>query len=228
MGHDVRTEAERRNPLRRLMPLAFVALAACQQDLALDLTTSALDPAHPQPVAATLVLDTGSRDKCAEHGRAIAEALAKGLDALSFLGCSEMGMNTVARFTFTIPVLTGTAADVKPTTALYILTADVPVLGRTVALKRNQDRVDTIIQAMPSAVQSNAEDFAPAITTQLRNDGTKPVTLTIAGVFVNGDPHQLAANVALTPGQMVEIRLSDVGNAAFRGDGAMIAAYRPN
>ena len=206
---------------------ATVTLTGCKTGIDLTLYTSDIITAAQGQTdltaPGTLLIEAPSDEKCREAAPQIEEALRTGFDTASFDGCTRERFNTYARFNVTLPII---GPDAELQSALAIVAAPATGFSAVTVIKADAARIDAIITALPSDI-SNALSGRPeaAITATIRNDGTKPVTITAQGAFIAGEPYQLPHDTTLQRREEMTITLSDVGNAASWAGGSLIAKF---
>lgn len=224
-------EKERTAVMNRPMvatTLAGIFLAGCVMETEVSLFASdilrAKDPSVAVDTTVILSIATGSKDNCQKYQAAIATALTTGFSSVRFVGCREgAGFASFADYRISIPIQDAN----KPVTGAVAVSVVWADEGAVVALVPNADRISEIRKALPNEISN---DFLPeptiAITTVVQNDLDEPVTISMQGAFIDGEPFQLPHEVTLQRRDETVIRLSDVGNAAMKNGGSLLVTIR--
>jgi hypothetical protein len=215
---------QRKNQMRlpRTAIFALVAtlgLAACKSELELSVFASdvqaAAEGATDRTVTAILGFEAIS---CETKGPLALPAIQISFPKAAFIGCRDGKMETFAEYRVHLP-MGRLDPQATPPAALNVLIADVDETHLLALLFIDPAQVQAMADALPKELQySLSGDLMPAISFRIQNDTQADWTFIVQGVFVDGNATQLSTEVALAPRDEALVRLSDVGNAAVRGN----------
>lgn len=197
---------------------ACVALAGCKTQISTDLFTSDLIAAtEGESVTAPLVIgmESTSQQKCKETAPAILEAVQSKYSDAEFIGCERAEFNTFARFRVQAEVLV--FSDSAPTPAdAFAIGVRGDGKAYNVSYLTNPDAARAIWDALPEDMTKyQTYNLEPRLSAVLNNDLRATVSITTDDVFADGTPIQGTATRDLPRRDQVELRMSDVTNAAF-------------
>lgn len=199
--------------------LAALALAGCKSDLALSIFASDVQAAAEGQTDRTATTVLGIEAiRCSERGPLALPAIQTGFPTVDFIGCRDAGMDTFAEYRIRLPIL---KLDPRQTAPAPINVALAPYDDRNTLglLFVDQSQIQTIVDALPRELSyGSSGDFNPVISLRVHNDTAADWSFTVQGVFVDGNARQMPTEITLAPREEALIRLSDVGNAAIRGN----------
>ena len=192
-------------------------LTACKTEIAVDLYASDLvgvteGSSFTAPVVLGLEM---SSSECEENGAGMVDAMSGQLNDVEFIGCARNNFDHFARYRAQVEIL-----DIKDG---QTRTDDALALG----VEAKENRYDVFFVSNPDAAQqiwnNLPEDLTkyqtfnlkPRLAAVFNNDLRKDVTVVTDDVFADGVPVQGMAQHTLGRRDQVELRLSDVTNAAF-------------
>jgi hypothetical protein len=206
---------------------ACTLTVACKAEIAIDLYASDIlavaEGGDPITTPAILSLDGQSNSTCAEMGPTLVKALGIGFPSVAFKGCRNAGFDTWADYTVEVPISREAAAA----TALAVTaTRDAgPVVATLTASKSVMNQ---IIAALPEdAADAFNNDLDVAITFNLRHDGNAELATIVQGVFLDGEPVQTPRTLHLARRDEIQVRLSNVGDAALLQGGSLLFVLQP-
>lgn len=197
---------------------AAIALAGCKTEIASDLFTSDLiAAANGTALTAPIVLgvETSSEAKCEAEAQAVLAAVSTAFNDVALIGCEESGFDTMARFRVQAPIIITVSDNVQIDGPFAV---GVAADGATIHVTylTNTDAVRAVWDALPEDMtQFQTFAFNPTLSAVLNNDLASPVSITTDDVFSDGTPVQGTATRELPRRDQVEVRMSDVTNAAF-------------
>lgn len=208
-----------RRPLIALA--AMISLTACKADIELSIFASDIqavaDGATDRAVTTVIGVEALS---CSERGPAALSALQSAFPKAEFIGCRDGGMETFAEYRVPLPLAKMDTATPPPAAMNVVIAPYTETKTDLIALLFiNDTGLQAIVDALPKEFQySMSGDFLPAISFRIHNDTPTNWTFTVQGVFLDGAAIQLPTDVTLEPREETVVKLSDVGNAAVRGN----------
>jgi len=199
--------------------LASLTLMGCKSELALSIFSSDVQAAAEGQADRTATAVLGIEAiRCPERGPLALPAIQTGFPTADFIGCRDAGMQTYAEYRIRLPLL---KLDPKQTPPAPMNLALAPYDDRSTLglLFVDNSQIQAIADALPRELRyGGSGDFNPVISLRVHNDTAAHWTFTVQGVFVDGSAKQLPTEITLAPREEALIRLSDVGNAAIRGN----------
>ena len=215
---------------RMAMVLALVGVAGCKTQITADLFTSDLIAAtQGETLTAPAVIEVvaPTKAKCEEVGPTIAAVFAEKFSAAEFIGCDTVAFETLARFRAPLQIVEISSAETPPIEALAIGVEDTGD-GITVSYLKNDAEILEIWNALPEDLtRFQTFSFDPVLAAVLTNDLSGAVSVTTDDVFSDGAPVQGTFSRQMLRRNQIEIRMSNVTNAAFSGADrqALIATF---
>ncbi len=199
-----------------LILIALLGLAGCKTRLNATLFTSDLIAAlEGESLTTPLVISMESDGKCEENAPAALNAVASQYPTADFIGCDKIDYQTFARFRVQIMVLPYTDKEPLPDQpfAIGINNSDARYIVKYLT---NPAAARAIWDALPQDMTKYREyKFDPVLLATLNNDLRKPITIVTDDVFADGIPVQGTATRKLPRRDQVELKMSNVTNAAF-------------
>lgn len=198
---------------------ATMGTAGCKADIALSVFASDVIAAHGGATDRAVTAVVGIEAiRCLERGPEALPALQEQLPGVEFIGCRDGGMETFAEFRARLPLLPAEPAGAAPA-LLNVALKPHDEGGKLALFYLDGTRMDATFRAMPQDIRASiAGELEPAISLRVHNDTASDWTFTVQGVFVDGQARQMPTDVTLPPRGEAMVRLSDVGNAALRGN----------
>lgn len=208
----------------RISTFAIIAtafLGGCKADISADLFTSDLiNAVNGAALTAPIIigLEAGSEAKCAETAPAMAKAMATQLGAVDFIGCEKARFDVLARFRVQANVVAMTSEAV--TNAPFEIGVQHNGAEYDIFYLTNPNAVRAIWDALPEDMTKyQTFKLEMRLAATLTNDLPDTVEITTDDVFVDGVPVQGTFTRDLPRRDQVELKTSNVTNAAFSTEG---------
>lgn len=212
--------------------LACLALGACKTRVNADLYTADLVAASQgSTLTAPVTLGFAMRSwmECQQLGPSLITHVRRHAPEAQFLGCDMQNDASYARFRLRAEIIAFDTVLPTPDAPIAIgVKADA--VGYVVAFLSNAEAAEAILAGLPDGiVPRDARPIAPVLTATLTNDLEGPVFITVDEVFADATPVTGIATKSLPRRGSIDLRLSDVSNAAFATTAvaAHIATFDP-
>lgn len=170
----------------------------------------------------TLSFEIPSQNACEEVGKRIVVALEKAYGAAEALGCSQIGMDSVANFSVPVELARANAnGESESKQPVYLSVLKVEKFAQ-VNYATNAESLNAMARELEAQIPAYmGQRLEPILSATLQNDGADTVLVTLSGVFANGGPvpQHRSEVIELKRRGQVEIRLSDVDNSALGAHG---------
>lgn len=208
-----------------LAPVLVAALlAGCapqfEATVKLSEITGALATGTPVMVPATLSIPEGSEDTCAEGLADLMRSLNTITPVTAKPSCVEIDGQYYSSFPTQMPVLIAGAEVGEHLAVLEVapLAADGSgTIALTARMTTSLDAVARLVSGDESAFSLNPELEDPVFSFRIENDAAGTALLTGWYVYADGEPALPDAEIELSPGQSVELVLSDVVSSWLAG-----------
>ncbi|MDV4143538.1 hypothetical protein [Shimia sp. FJ5] len=203
-----------------------LTLSGCKTFVEADIYTSdvlAVAEGETLSVDMNLGLEMPGMDTCNEHAEAITAAYASSFQAAEFRTCENIGLDTILqmRVTTSLYDLKTTEAQASEPVSVAVFVQETGTL--TVLFIPNDAASRQLWDALPNNLTSMATyDPKPFLTANVINDGRTAMEFQAEGAFVNDTPITFATVSSMDRRGELEVRLSDVANAAFAADRAVM------
>ena len=193
-------------------------LSSCTTQISTDLFTSDLVAAtEGEAVSAPLVvsLEMASDSKCRELAPSLTDTLSNSMNGAEFIGCEKSNYDTFARYRVQANIVHLSEGSPSPTDAFSIGVVqnnnEFSVFYLT-----NPDAVQAIWSALPEDLtRYQTFEFNGELSAVINNDLRNTVTIITDDVFADGTPIQGTAKHQLQRRDQLELKMSNVTNAAF-------------
>ncbi len=208
--------------VRFFLGLVFVVLsvAGCKTNVSTDiyLTDVYKVMANKKPVSSPIEIafEVPGKQYCQKAEEGLMVPMAKAWSSADFIGCEEVGFNTMARFRAGSEIVFE-EENKKSDSAFPIYVGIFEEDGRIIiAYFINREAMNAFDASIPEDIRnrrSGEQDLV--LTATFNNDGDLPVTVRVSNVFVDGKPVQNSRDVDLVRRMKAFVQLSDVSNAAI-------------
>ena len=196
----------------------LIALTGCKTQISAELFTSDLIAAtEGETITAPLVIgmEASSEDKCNETAPAVLQAIKTRYSKAEFIGCEDAGWDTFARFRVQAEVIAFADEPPAPNEA-FAIGVRASDLSFSIVYLVNRKAARAIWDALPEELtEYQTYKLEPVLFALLNNDLRTSVTVTMDDVFADGTPSQGTVSRDMPRRDQIELRMSDVTNAAF-------------
>lgn len=201
-----------------LAATAALTLSACKTQIAADLFTSDLIAAtEGETLTAPLVIfmESTTEEKCNETAPDVLAAVQTQHPDAEFIGCEDQSYETFARFRVQARIL-ARMEDAKAADDAFAIWVQEAEGTYHVRYLMNPAGTRAIWDALPEEMtQYQTYNLEPELFAMLNNDLRSKVTVLTDDVFADGSPVQGTATHELARRDQIELRMSNVTNAAF-------------
>ena len=194
---------------------ALVAVAGCKMNLATDLySTDLLDAmagATDLTAPATMAFQVPGKDDCDKHAADISAIMAGVVTDFEPKGCESIEMESFLLADTQIPLLSETAWMESDALFGIVVVEEGAAIGA--ALVMNLQKYGILTQRMKDKFHQTINLAESKVTLTLNNDLRDPISFSVEGAFVNGEPALRKTTYELQRRHNAEIVLSNVATA---------------
>jgi len=196
---------------------AVVLLSACKTYISTDPYSSDLIAAtEGETLTAPLVIGTQTSSDCTSDASKLLTSLQIQMPDAEFMGCTKVNYDDIAQFRIQAAIV-----DMRDNSSAALQAPfGIGVIRQSGEIKvlflSNELRIRQLWDNLPEDVRGyNRFSFEPVLSTTLTNDLRTDIKVLIDDVFADGTPYPDESQHVMPRRDQIEIRLSDVSNAAF-------------
>jgi hypothetical protein len=208
---------------------APVALAGCQVDVLSDIYLSDVrairDGSAALPAAMRLAFEVPSQNECQKAADSLTGPLSAHFTAATYSGCREVEFRTFADFDVETQMVAelanGKSDSLKPVYVGIFQEKDTTFIE----IHSNDTTLAALFNSIPEDLQNQIGSQGFTVSARIINDTPKALSVSVANVFVDGNPYPFPSDIELARRGEITVSGSDVANAAFaKGARLFIAA----
>lgn len=207
---------------------AAILLTACKTYISTDLYSSDLIAAtEGETLTAPLVIGTQTSGECAADASKLLASLQIQMPEAEFVGCTQVDYDDIAQFRVQAAIVDQRDNPRAAFNAPFAIGVSRQGGEIDVAFLSNDLRVRQLWDSLPEDVRGYSRfSFEPVLSATLTNDLRTEIEVLTDDVFADGTPYPDEGQHIMPRRDQIEIRLSDVSNAAFGNTQSAVTILR--